>query len=103
VTCIATFGAGPSLWSGLLTMEQPSSLSSRRLPRLAMPAQTFLRGPTNSSLRPRLLWHRVAEGQCGELFSSAVQKWIAGDHGRPQSQLDQSCEGVINFAVVTHT
>jgi hypothetical protein len=37
---------------------------------------------------------RMAEGQCGELFSPAGEVCIGANHKRIGSQLNQGCEGV---------
>jgi hypothetical protein len=36
------------------------------------------------------------------LLGPSIEKWIVGDHDRAGSQLDQSCESVIDFVIVAH-
>ena len=34
----------------------------------------------------------MAERQCGELFSTAIEEWIGADHESTGSQLEQGCK-----------
>ena len=43
--------------------------------------------------------HRVADGQCGELFASGCEKRLGPDHEPARAQLDHLCEDRIEVAL----